>query len=66
MTVPSERTHAVLNTRNFLRSLLDPKQTPRVPRDIRRQASWLLKHYPAPFEMDRVGRLLPETWGRVP
>lgn len=49
MTLPDERYNALQNTRNFLRDLLDPKQTPRVPREIRRQAYWCLKHYPDEF-----------------
>lgn len=46
MTLPHERALAVENTREFLLSLLDPKQTPRVPKVIRKRAGQLLKHYP--------------------
>lgn len=54
MTMPFERTWAVLNTREFLLNLLDPKKTPRVPKDIRRQAGRLLKHYPTKYSFEEM------------
>ncbi|WP_345774098.1 BPSL0761 family protein [Hydrogenophaga sp. YM1] len=46
MTIPFERTRAVLQTRELLKRLMDPKDTPRVPRWLRGQAKSLLRHYP--------------------
>lgn len=46
MTLPEERRKAIIMTREFLRELLDPKKTPRVPKAIRKRAYWCLKHYP--------------------
>lgn len=54
MTVPVERTNAVINTQKFLLELLDPKKTPRVPRSVRRQALHLLRHYPSEFDMNTI------------
>lgn len=54
MTVPRERTNAVMFTENFLYRLIDPKQTPRVPRAIRQEAHRLLRHYPSRFEMEVI------------
>ena len=54
MTVPVERTNAVIWTESFLKDLLDPKATPRVPRSVRQQASRLLRHYPSKWEMDMI------------
>jgi len=34
-----------------MRGLLDPQQTPRVPLEVRRWASRVLKHYPLEFEI---------------
>ena len=34
--------------------LLDPKKTPRIPKDIRIKARALLKHYPREYEMQLV------------
>lgn len=50
MTTPEERIRAISNTHQFLRDLLDPKKTPRVPRAIRKQALWLLRHYPMHYD----------------
>jgi hypothetical protein len=54
MTVPVERTNAVIRTQKFLLDLLDPKKTPRVPRSIRQDARNLLRHYPSEFEMNVI------------
>ena len=52
MTIPVERTRTVLRTREFLKNLLDPKQTPRIPRALRNQARALLKHYPTAIDLE--------------
>lgn len=57
MTIPSERTRSVVQTREFLVSLLDPKKTPRVPLRVRKQAGRLLRHYPSGLDMEEAGRL---------
>jgi len=49
MTLPIERTNAVLNVEQFLMDLRDPKKTPRVPSKIREEAGRLLKHYPSKY-----------------
>lgn len=54
MTVPCERTNAVIYTESFLKDLLDPKVTPRVPRAIRQRASSLLRHYPSKWHMEVI------------
>lgn len=54
MTLPFERTRAVIYTEDFLQELLDPKRTPRVPIKIRKQAASLLRHYPSEFEMNVI------------
>ena len=54
MTVPRERTNAVMFTESFLLSLIDPKQTPRVPKAIRQEAHRLLRHYPSRFYMETI------------
>ena len=51
MTIPIERTTAVLNVERFLMDLRDPKKTPRVSSEVRKRASSLLKHYPRKFDM---------------
>ena len=54
MTLPNERTRAIKQARDFLRSLLDPKQTPKVPKWIRREAYHKLKHFPSDLDMEQV------------
>jgi hypothetical protein len=66
MTLPNERTRAIRNARVFLRSLLDPKQTSRVPKEIRRQAYWCLRHFPTEFDMDvLVKGKVPAVFGEI-
>lgn len=57
MTLPRERTQAMNNTREFLRNLLDPKKTPRVPKWIREEAYWCLKHYISEWELNHISKI---------
>ena len=63
MTIPVERSYSIENTRAFLRDLLDPKKTPRVPKWIRLEARWCLKHYPTELDMTRARKKCPEVFG---
>lgn len=62
MTLPYERVSAVLSARNFLYALIDPKQTPRVPRAVRQRAVQVLRHYPGHLDFDDV----QASFGGVP
>ena len=62
MTLPYERTRAVLYTEAFLTDLLDPRKTPRVPKQIRERAYSLLRHYPSKYNMDVVGTRCPDQF----
>ena len=61
MTLPDERYRAIQRTRHFLMSLLDPKETPRVPRSIRGQAYNLLRHYPSDWDLERLAEKSPDV-----
>lgn len=63
MTVPEERTRAVVRTRDFLRELTSPLATPRVPRQVRNRAAALLRHFPQDFHLERAAHHCPESWG---
>lgn len=63
MTIPNERRQAVITTRDFLRSLLNAKKTPRVPKSVRQQALRCLRHYPGEFDVAQTARNYPEMWG---
>lgn len=63
MTLPCERTRAVIYTRKFLVDLMHRKG---IPKDVREQARSLLKHYPMNIDMQLIGTnpifaLLDET-----
>ena len=51
MTMPYERTRAVVNVERFLMDLRDPKKYPRIPSEVRKEASRLLKHYPSQYDL---------------
>lgn len=54
MTLPIERTNAVLNVERFLMDLRDPKKYPRVPKAVREEAHRLLRHYPSKYNMKYI------------
>ena len=54
MTLPSERTNAVLRVEQFLKDLRDPKKYPKVPKAVREEAQRLLRHYPSQYNMKYI------------
>lgn len=54
MTMPNERTRALIQTRDLLVELA---QDPALSESIRRQARQLLRHYPNSHEILRAGKL---------
>lgn len=66
VTIPYERTRAVLQTRELLKQLCDAKETPRIPKRIRERAGSLLEHYPTPLEVEIAHRAAPDHFGPVP
>ena len=63
MTLPGERKHAVLNAEQFLRDLMDPKATPRVPLAVRQRAWRCLKHFPSKYDMEIASKQAPNVFG---
>ena len=61
MTLPYERYNAVTRTEQFLKDLCDPKKTPRVPKEVREQAYYCLRHYPSKYNMDLIATKCPEV-----
>lgn len=66
MTVPYERTRALIETRELLKRLLVPGETPRVPRWLREAARVLLRHYPDYAAIEMAHKALPHLYGPVP
>ncbi len=54
MTLPNERTRALVKTEKFLRELSRDKQ---LPQDVRSSAKSLLRHYPTATQVFSLGRL---------
>ena len=61
MTLPYERYNAIKWTEKFLLSLCDPKETPRVPKNIRERAYSLLRHYPGGYNLDVLATKCPDV-----
>jgi len=61
MTLPDERFRSIHKTEEFLESLLDPKRTPRVPKEVREQARWCLRHYPSYHNLKMIERAAPDV-----
>ena len=60
MTMPSERTRAVLQTKEFLKEL---SRNTDVPEAIKLEAWRLLRHYPDKFHLQVVASVCPDQWG---
>jgi hypothetical protein len=56
MTLPDERYRAVVQTKKFLEQLLT---TPRIPRAVKDNARWCLRHYPTEWDMQIVSQEVP-------
>lgn len=56
MTLPDERYRAVVQTHKFLQEILT---TPRIPKAIKEQARWCLRHYPSDWDMEGAAACAP-------
>jgi hypothetical protein len=61
MTMPDERTKAVVETRNFLQ-LLAAAHEVAIPGLVQTVASGLLRHYPLDTDLDVSASALPGIW----
>ncbi len=64
MTLPDERYRSLVQTKKFLMELLSPHMTPRVPKNIRRQASWLLRHWPDDYHLELMTQQMPNHFAK--
>lgn len=55
MTLPDERYLSIQRARELCLALCDPRQTPRVPRDIRQRAHSVLRHFPSDRDLEQLG-----------
>lgn len=61
MTLPVERTRAVLGTREFLQMLISSAS---VPQEVRQRAATLLRHYPTASDMELAHHACPAWFGK--
>lgn len=59
MTLPDERYRAVVQTEKFLREILS---TPRVPKAVKDNARWCLRHYPSESDMQQAAEDCPNIF----
>lgn len=59
MTMPSERTRAVLETEKFLKTLLALSAEEITPEQLKATARFLLRHYPTAADIE----LMVSAWG---
>lgn len=65
MTIPAERTRAVIAAHDFLLRLSSPyvpDGIKGVRKEIREEARRLLRHYPQPFDLHHVAKSCPEVF----
>lgn len=62
MTLPDERYRAVVQTKKFLESLLT---APKIPKYIRDDARWCLRHYPSECDMDYAAKDAPHVFAKT-
>ena len=61
MTTEDERIRSIHQTRTFLEALLNPAQSPGVPKLIRESARRCLRHYPGQVEFAMYFQCDPEA-----
>ena len=65
MTLPYERTRTLVNTYDFLRRLSSPygeNGIKRIPAEIRKEARWLMKHFPRPYDIHAAAKCAPDVF----
>ena len=62
MTLPIERMNSLRHAEALLYDLMDPKATPRVPREIRQRARSVLRHWPMSSDFELIAERVPEQF----
>ena len=60
MTLPDERYRAIMFAKSLCEDLLDTSKTPRVPKDIRRRALSVLRHFPEEYYLNMLAEARPD------
>lgn len=65
MTLPAERTRAVIWAEDFLTRLISPYNKngiKKIPKAVRQEALYILRHFPRPYELESVATNNPEVF----
>jgi hypothetical protein len=62
MTMPNERTRSIFAAKRFLLELLNSKETKRVPKEIRRRAYSVLRHFPSAVDLIKPAKSCPDVF----
>ena len=60
MTLPDERYRAIVYAKQFCEDLLSTQKTPRVPKEIRRRALSVLRHFPDEYYLGMLAEARPD------
>lgn len=61
-TLPDDRYSSVVEAREFLKSLMNPRITPRVPKRFRTMARTILQHFPDDDDMTQLSKRCPDLF----
>jgi hypothetical protein len=64
VTLPDERWRSLILTEEFLKDLLSPSMTPKVPKAIRQRASMLLRHWPSRYHLEMLTVDMPNYYAK--
>lgn len=62
MTLPDERYRAVVQTGKFLEELI---RTPGIPKTVKDNARWCLRHYPSEWDMEYAAKGAPHVFAKT-
>ena len=65
MTLPNERTRALINAADFLTRLVSPYNPggiKKIPKAVRNEALRILKHFPRPYDLHAAAKACPEVF----
>ena len=60
MTLPDERYRAIMFAKQLCEDLLSTQKTPRVPKEIRRRALSVLRHFPDEYYLGMLAEARPD------
>lgn len=62
MTLPDERYRSVMWARRFLESLAYYNKNNKIPKEVKKEAYDILRHFPSEWDLDRAGEKAPDVF----